>query len=64
MVILTPSLKEWLWRYHREELPLILLGHTELLTPEKKRDYVDWCRSEEGRKYLKSGSQYKEEETE
>ena len=61
MVKLTQSLEEWLWRYHRETLPLILLGHVELFTPEMQQEYIEWCQTEEGRKYLNGGSKYVEE---
>lgn len=51
MVQLTKSLRLWLWENHRELLPLIMLGHTELFTPEMQQQYLTWC-AEEGRKYL------------
>lgn len=60
MVRLTQSLQEWLWRNHKEKVPLIMLGHTELFTPQMQQDYLAWCQTEEGRKYLKGGSEYKE----
>lgn len=60
MVVLTESLKQWLVRYHREKLPLIMLGHTEEMTDEMCQEYISWCQSEEGREYLKGGSKYKE----
>lgn len=62
MVKLTQSLEEWLWRYHRETLPLILFGHVELFTSEMKLQYIEWCKTEDGQQYLKGGSKYKEEE--
>lgn len=62
MVRLTQSLQEWLWRNHKEKVPLIMLGHTELFTPQMRQDYLAWCQTEEGRKYLKGGSEYKEGE--
>lgn len=62
MVRLTQSLREWLWRYHREKIALIMFGHVELFTPEMKQEYLDWCQTDEGKKYLKGGSEYKEEE--
>lgn len=62
MVRLTQSLREWLWRYHREKLALIIFGHVELFTPEMKQEYLEWCQTDEGKKYLKGGSEYKEED--
>ncbi len=60
MVKLTQSLEHWLWINHRTTLPMILLGHTELFTPEMQKEYLEWCQTDEGRKYLKCGSEYKE----
>lgn len=38
-----------------------MFGHTELLTEEMYKEYLDWCQTDEGKKYLKGGSEYKEE---
>lgn len=64
MVKLTQSLQQWLWQNQREIMPIILLGHVELFTPEMQAEYLAWCQTEEGRKYLKGGSEYKGEEHE
>ena len=61
MVKLTQSLKQWLFENHSDKLPLIMFGHTELLTEEMYKEYLDWCQTDEGKKYLKGGSEYKEE---
>lgn len=61
MVKLTQSLSKWLFDNHKEKFPLILLGHIELFTDDMKKQYLDWCATEEGQKYLKGGSEYKEE---
>lgn len=61
MVKLTQSLQHWLWVNHRDKIGLILLGHTELITEEMAKEYIEWCKTEEGRQYLKGGSKYKEE---
>lgn len=63
MVKLTQSLAKWLWDNHRELVPLICFGHVELFTEEMAREYIEWCKTEEGRQYLKGGSKYKEETT-
>lgn len=62
MVKLTQSLREWLWRNHRDKLGLIMLGHVELMTDEMSAEYIEWCKTEDGRQYLKGGSKYKESE--
>lgn len=62
MVKLTQSLQEWLWRNHREKLTLIMFGHTELFTDEMAKDYIEWCKSEDGRQYLKGGAKYREDD--
>lgn len=61
MVRLTQSFQHWLWVNHRDKIGLILLGHTELITEEMVKEYIEWCKTEEGRQYLKGGSKYKEE---
>ena len=64
MVTLTQSLEHWLWVNYRELVPLIMLGHIELFTEEMQKEYIEWCKTDEGRSYLKGGSNYKEREQE
>lgn len=61
MVRLTQSLSHWLFVNCPEKLPLIMFGHLELFTDEMKKEYLEWCKTEEGLSYLKGGSNYKEE---
>jgi hypothetical protein len=61
MVRLTQSLRYWLWENHRDKIGLILLGHTELLTEEMAKEYIESCKTDEGKQYLKGGSKYIEE---
>lgn len=61
MVKLTQSLSQWLFRNHKDILPLIMFGHVELFTEEMQQEYLDWCGTDEGRKYLKGGECYKDE---
>ena len=61
MVKLTQSLSHWLFVNHKDKIGLIMLGHTELLTKEMYNEYIEWCKTEEGRSYLKGGANYKEE---
>ena len=61
MVRLTQSLSHWLWKNHKDIVGLIMFGHTELFTEEMQREYLEWCQTEDGKQYLKSGSKYKEE---
>lgn len=60
MVKLTQSLQHWLFENYPKELPLIMFGHTELFTEEMQKEYLEWCQTEEGKKYLKGGSEYRE----
>ena len=60
MAKLTQSLQHWLWLNHKELIPLIMLGHRELFTEEMQKEYLEWCQTEEGKKYLKGGSEYRE----
>ena len=57
---MTQSLEQYLARYHRDKFVLISFGHIELLTDEIVCDYLDWCKTDEGRQYLKGGSKYNE----
>lgn len=61
MVKLTQSLNYWLFKNHADLLPLIMFGHIELFTEEMQKEYVVWCQTDEGKSYLKGGSNYKEE---
>ena len=60
MVKLTQSLDYWLYENHRDIYALVLLGHVNLITDEMAKNYLEWCKTEEGRQYLKGGSKYKE----
>lgn len=60
MVELTQSLEQFLAMKYPQLLVLIPFGHIELFTPEKKKEYLDWCKTDEGKQYLKGGSKYKE----
>lgn len=61
MVTLTQSMYMWLYTYHRDILVLVTMGHTELVTKDMLGAYLDWCKTEEGRQYMKGGSKYKED---
>lgn len=58
MVRLTQSLFMWLWENHKDIIHLIKFGHTELLTDEMCKEYIEWCKTDEGRQYLEGGSKY------
>lgn len=58
MPIMTQSMEVWLATYHRDKFVLIMFGHLELFTEEMAREYYEWCKTEEGRQYLKGGSKY------
>lgn len=61
MVKLTQSLQQWLLEHHKEKLPLIMLGHVELMTKDMTEEYLAWCQTDDGKQYLKGGSKYKEQ---
>jgi len=60
MYELTYSLRNWLWQNHREILPLVMLGHGELFTDEMSAEYLEWCSTPAGRRYLAGGDLYEE----
>lgn len=61
MVKLTQSLAKWLLKYHRVKYVLITFGHLEEFTDEMKEEYAKWLTTEEGKSYLKGGSNYDKE---
>lgn len=58
MVKLTKSLKHWLYENHPELIPQIMFGHIELFTDEMQKEYIEWCKTEDGIRYLKGGDLY------
>ena len=59
MIKLTESLKQWLIKNHPDIIHLIQFGHLELFTKEMQKEYLSWCKTDEGKQYLKGGEKYK-----
>ena len=58
----TQSLRHWLFANgYGKELVYIEFGHTEYLTEDMWNRYIEWCKTDEGKSYLKGGKNYKEE---
>lgn len=62
MIKMTQSMTAFLLKFYPEKIWLIQFGHLEEFTDEMKEEYFEWLHTEEGRSYLKGGSNYKEEE--
>ena len=62
MVRMTQSFSHWCWEFHRDIFVPLMFGHVEELTPELRREYIEWCKTDEGKKYLKGGECYVESE--
>lgn len=60
MIKLTYSLKHWLAVNYPNVFVLITFGHLELFTPEMQKEYIEWCQTEEGKRYLVGGDLYHE----
>lgn len=60
MVKLTQSMRAFLWKFHRDIIHLVMLGHTEEVTVEIYDEYIKWLQTDEGRSYLRGGENYKE----
>ena len=60
MVKITASLEHWLWENHRDKFALISFGHTEEFTEEMLEEYIEWCKTDEGKEYLEGGKYYHE----
>lgn len=62
MIKCTQSLRHWLFENgYKKELVYIEFGHAEYLTEDMYRRYLEWCTTDEGKKYLKGGEYYQEE---
>ena len=61
MIDITLSLRKFLWKYHRDVYVSITFGHLEMYTNEIEKEYIEWCKTEEGKSYLEGGSNYKKE---
>lgn len=59
MIKLTQSLEHWLLENHRDKYALISFGHIEEFTEDMQKAYLEWCGTEEGKKYLEGGEYYK-----
>ncbi len=60
MIKLTQSFAHWLYENYPDIYTLVLFGHIELVTPAMAKAYIAWCKTEEGKQYLKGGSKYAE----
>lgn len=60
MVTLTKSLRHWLWANHKDIIGLIMFGHVELMTDEMWEEYIKWCQTDDGKRYLEGGDLYEE----
>lgn len=58
---MTQSFEHWLFKFHKEKFTPIMFGHVEEFTDEMKKEYLEWCKTEEGKQYLKGGSKYNPE---
>ena len=58
MVGMTQSFSKWLWDNHKDIYALVAFGHVELVTDETYEKYLKWCQTEEGKSYLKGGSNW------
>ena len=61
MIRMTQSLSTFLLKFYRDKYTLIQFGHLEEFSNEMRKEYFEWLHTEEGRSYLKGGSNYKEE---
>lgn len=58
MVTMTYSFKHWLSIFYPELFAKISFGGLENLTPKMKAEYLEWCQTDEGKRYLKGGDLY------
>jgi hypothetical protein len=60
MITFTQSMQKWLFDYHPELIAPLMFGHIENFTNEHAKEYLSWCKTDEGRSYLKGGCNYVE----
>jgi len=58
MITFTQSMQKWLFEYHPELIAPLMFGHIENFTDEHAKEYLSWCKTDEGRSYLKGGCNY------
>ena len=58
MVKLTKSLQHWLFKNNPDLISPIMFGHVELFTDEMQKEYIEWCKTEDGQRYMKGGDLY------
>lgn len=58
MVTMTQSMEHWLFENYKDKFALIMFGHLELFTEEMRKEYLEWCKTDDGKQYLKGGSKY------
>lgn len=61
MYSFTPSAAKFFFDKYPQEASLFMFGHTEAITEEMCKEYIEWCQTDEGRSYLKGGANYKED---
>lgn len=54
----TQSAAKFFFDKYPQEASLFMFGHTEAITKEMCKEYIEWCRTDEGRSYLKGGANY------
>ena len=58
---MTQSFSAWCLKFHPDIYSLLRLGHSELLTRDMYKHYLEWVQTDEGKQYLKGGSKYRKE---
>lgn len=58
MIKLTKSMKVWMSNNYADKLLLLQFGHTEIFTKDMETEYLNWCKTKEGKKYLQGGELY------
>ena len=61
MYSFTQSAAKFFFDKYPQEASLFMFGHTEAITEEMCKEYIEWCRTDEGRSYLKGGANYIED---
>lgn len=60
MVKFTLSMDVFLIKKHPDLYWPLSFGHLEMFTDEIEAEYLEWCKTEDGKQYLEGGAKYKE----
>lgn len=63
MIEIAKSLQVWLCKNNKYQiLSQLFFGHLEVFTPEMANEYLEWCKTDEAKPYIKSKGEENEKD--